>query len=103
MLVGAHSGATPGCVSTRGHQSGGTRDYAAQVDVYRRKPTLAAVPGTSKHGWGVAVDLCGGIEDFGSPAHRWMQANAPAYGWVHPAWAGPTGSRPEPWHWEYTR
>ncbi len=28
------------------------RDYAAPVDVYERKPDLAAVPGTSNHGWG---------------------------------------------------
>ena len=77
------------------------RSYAAQVDVYGRKPDLAAVPGTSNHGLGLAVDLCGGVESFGSPAYRWMQANAPRYGWVHPAWAEPGGSRPEPWHWEY--
>ena len=30
-----------------------------------------------------------------------MKANAPAYGFVHPDWAEPGGSRPEPWHWEY--
>lgn len=77
------------------------RSYSAQVDVYAAKPTLAAVPGTSNHGLGLAVDLCGGIEDAGSAEHAWMQANAPRYGWVHPAWAEPGGSRPEPWHWEY--
>ena len=77
------------------------RDYPSQVDVFSRKPGLAAVPGTSNHGWGVAVDLCGGIETFGSSAHAWMKANAPRYGWVHPGWAEPGGSRPEPWHWEY--
>ena len=77
------------------------RDYAGQVDVFRRKPNLAATPGRSQHGWGLALDLCGGIQSFGSEAHRWMQANAPAYGWVHPTWARITGSKPEAWHWEY--
>ncbi len=77
------------------------RSYGAQVDVFARKPDLAAVPGTSNHGLGLAVDLCGGIERFGSPEYLWMKANAPAYGFVHPAWAEPGGGRPEPWHWEY--
>jgi LAS superfamily LD-carboxypeptidase LdcB len=65
------------------------------------KRGLAAPPGTSNHGDGVAVDLCGGIESFGTKAHAWMRANAGRFGWVHPSWAGPRGKRPEPWHWEY--
>ena len=77
------------------------RSYGAQVDVYARKPGLAAVPGTSNHGLGLAVDLCGGVETLGTEAHEWMKANAPRFGWVHPAWAQPGGSRPEPWHWEF--
>jgi len=77
------------------------RDFPSQVDVFRRKPALAATPGRSQHGWGLAVDLCGGVQVFGAEAHRWMQANAAAFGWVHPGWARPGGSRPEPWHWEY--
>lgn len=77
------------------------RDYGAQVDVFRRKPNLAATPGRSQHGWGLAVDFCGGIQRFGSPSHEWMKANAARFGWVHPDWAEPDGSRPEPWHWEY--
>ena len=77
------------------------RDYAGQVDVFRRKPNLAATPGRSQHGWGLAVDFCGGIQSFGSEAHEWMQANAPAYGWIHPTWARITGSKPEAWHWEF--
>ena len=78
------------------------RSYAGQVSVFRRKPQLAAVPGTSRHGLGVAVDIgCGG-ERFGSSTYRWLQANAGRFGWVHPAWAEPGGPMPEPWHWEYT-
>ncbi len=79
------------------------RSYSEQVDLYRRKPGLAAVPGTSNHGWGIAVDLCGGVQEFGSAAHRWMQDNAPSFGWIHPSWARQGGSKPEPWHWEFNR
>jgi D-alanyl-D-alanine carboxypeptidase len=77
------------------------RSYPEQVDVFRRKPSLAATPGRSQHGWGMAVDLCGGIQAFGSEPHAWMQVNAPRFGWVHPAWARQDGSRPEAWHWEF--
>jgi LAS superfamily LD-carboxypeptidase LdcB len=77
------------------------RSYAAQVDVFARKPSLAAVPGTSQHGWGLALDLCGGVQLFGSEAHEWMRANGPAFGWHHPHWARQGGRKPEPWHWEY--
>ncbi len=77
------------------------RSYAEQVRLKQVKPGLAATPGTSNHGWGTAVDLCGGIQDFDSAEHRWMQANAPAFGWFHPSWARREGSLPEPWHWEF--
>ena len=77
------------------------RSYSAQVDLFQRKPGLAAVPGTSEHGWGLAVDFCGGIEDSGSSASAWMRSNAGRFGWFHPSWAEPSGNRPEPWHWEF--
>jgi LAS superfamily LD-carboxypeptidase LdcB len=64
---------------------------------------MAAVPGTSIHGWGRAVDLQDptGKMTFDSPGYRWLQANAWRFGFVHPAWAEPGGSAPEPWHWEH--
>jgi LAS superfamily LD-carboxypeptidase LdcB len=70
------------------------RSYAAQVDVARRKGLysqggLAARPGTSKHGWGVAVDL-----DLNNQAQQWMRQNAHNYGF--------SANVPrEPWHWQY--
>ena len=79
------------------------RSYAEQVSVKAEKGKWAATPGRSEHGMGRAVDLCGGINSFGTPAHLWMKQNAPLYGWFHPDWAEPTGSLPEPWHWEYRR
>ena len=77
------------------------RSLAAQVDAHDRKPRITAVPGTSNHGWGLAVDLCGGINVFGTAQTTWMQLNAGHFGWVHPDWAQARGSNPEPWHWEY--
>jgi cell wall-associated NlpC family hydrolase len=77
------------------------RTYSAQVRLYGEKPALAAVPGTSNHGWGLAVDLCGGIERFGTAQYAWMTANAGRFGFLHPNWADPGKGREEPWHWEY--
>jgi len=77
------------------------RSYEMQVDVHRRKPTMTAIPGTSNHGWGTAVDLCDGVQSFGTPTFGWLSANASRFGWFHPSWAAQGGSRPEPWHWEY--
>lgn len=79
------------------------RSFAAQVTAFANKPNLAAVPGTSNHGWGLAVDLCGGIENSGSRQYTWMLANAPKFGWQKPKWSGENGGKPEPWHWEFGR
>ena len=86
---------TPLCLT------GGYRTLSEQVSLYDAKPTLAARPGTSNHGWGVAVDLCGGVESFGTPEHEFVVATAPLFGWQHPSWAAADGSRPEPWHFEF--
>ena len=77
------------------------RTFAEQVVVRLATPGLAAVPGTSQHGLGLAVDLCGGVQSFATPAHLWMDRHAPLYGWFQPAWADSTGELPEPWHWEF--
>ena len=77
------------------------RDYAGQVDVAHRKPHLAAKPGYSNHGWGLAIDAAVGGWD--GPTFRWLQTNAHRYGWHHPPWARIDGSKPEPWHWEFGR
>jgi hypothetical protein len=77
------------------------RSLAAQRTLARQKPSLAARPGTSEHGWGLAVDLFGGVESYRSAEHRWLREHAPAFGWDNPPWARDGGSREEPWHWEY--
>ncbi len=78
------------------------RSYSAQVSVRWRKPGLAARPGTSQHGWALAVDLCEGEASPSGARHDWMRENAPDFGWDNPEWARRGGSGPfEPWHWEY--
>ena len=77
------------------------RTYAEQAGLYARMPGIAAPPGVSDHGWGTAVDLCGGVQDPLSQQHAWMVQHGPEHGWVEPDWAQAGGSRPEPWHWEY--
>lgn len=78
------------------------RSYSEQVSTRAAKPGLAAVPGTSNHGWGLAIDLTAPASNPGSAQYKWLRANAPLYGWDNPAWARTNGSKPEPWHFEYT-
>ncbi|MBB5867361.1 hypothetical protein F4553_000740 [Allocatelliglobosispora scoriae] len=73
----------------------GYRTYAEQqrlYDLYRAgRGNLAAAPGTSNHGWGLAADL----DVAGQPgASTWLRANAARYGFFNDV-AG------EPWHWTY--
>lgn len=81
------------------------RDYQRQREMYYGSPgpRWAAFPGTSNHGWALAVDL-NGTRTGGaySAFYRWMEANGPRHGWKQPAWARTTNPGPfEPWHWEY--
>jgi hypothetical protein len=78
------------------------RDYAGQV--YWRtwwcnvgKCGNAAVPGTSNHGWGKAIDihdLSGGLPTGGA-AFKWLKANAGRFGYINPILTN------EAWHWEW--
>ncbi|WP_203669129.1 M15 family metallopeptidase [Cellulomonas pakistanensis] len=77
------------------------RSYSQQVACRAQKGSLCATPGTSNHGGGVAIDLGGNAYSFGTDQHDWMLAHAEEYGWTLPEWARATGSKPEPWHWEY--
>ncbi|MDA2808259.1 M15 family metallopeptidase [Nocardiopsis suaedae] len=75
------------------------RPIDEQVRLYEEKAAgMAAAPGTSTHGRGIAVDLCGGVETEGSDEYRWMMENAPDHGWLNPEWAQ---NGFEPWHWEF--
>ncbi|GAA2218817.1 hypothetical protein GCM10010413_06000 [Promicromonospora sukumoe] len=77
------------------------RSYAMQVAVKGTKPHLAAFPGTSNHGWGLAVDLGNPIAGGSSDEYVWLRLHAPDYGWDNPSWAQLGGAKPEPWHFEF--
>jgi LAS superfamily LD-carboxypeptidase LdcB len=70
------------------------RDLAAQERLAVEKGLyaqggLAATPGTSPHGWGLAVDL-----DLDAAAQAWMQQRAWQFGFVEDV-------PREPWHWTF--
>ena len=75
--------------------TGAYRTYERQVQLKAEKGHMAATPGRSNHGWGLAFDM-----DFGSNMNsagfQWMAKNAARFG-IH----GPLQSPFEPWHWEY--
>ena len=78
------------------------RTLGEQRSLKSSKGGLAAVPGRSNHGWGLAVDLCS--SETNGPGWTWIKENGAVYGWENPDWALSGGSGPhEPWHWEYTR
>lgn len=77
------------------------RSYDDQVRAKQLFGGLAATPGTSNHGLGLAIDTYEWkAYDFGSARYEWLVAHGPDYGWVCPA-ATEKGN-PEYWHFEYT-
>ncbi|WP_369374560.1 M15 family metallopeptidase [Promicromonospora sp. Populi] len=76
------------------------RSYEEQEALYDPSSDTAAPPGCSNHGTGLAIDIGGGVESFGSAEYDWLKANAEGHGWVHPPFAEPDGRNPEPWHWQ---
>lgn len=80
----------------------GYRTLQEQYSVKARKGGLAAPPGKSNHGWGLAVDFCSAMTS--GARWTWLNENAGTYGFENPEWARPGGSGPyERWHWEYTK
>ena len=72
----------------------GYRSYDDQVAIAKEKGLytqggLAAAPGTSEHGWGLAVDL--GLD---ATSQAWMKQHAKDYGFVD-------NVPRESWHWEF--
>jgi LAS superfamily LD-carboxypeptidase LdcB len=64
------------------------------------KTAMAAVPGTSNHGWGLAVDFAEELNGTPQPESvspkfvRWLIKNAATYGFS-------AELQSEPWHWRY--
>jgi hypothetical protein len=83
-------GGNPGDFMPAGPVSS-ARPLDAQRYFYANQPPAAAYPGTSNHGWAIAVDIP--YRD----AQAWLRRNAHRYGW---SWD--EGKRVgEPWHWTY--
>ncbi|GEL95288.1 hypothetical protein CCO02nite_19460 [Cellulomonas composti] len=80
------------------------RDYATQVAMRKALGSIAAEPGTSRHGTGLALDVPEWPCEYGydTPERDWLVNNGPDYGWVSPSWARSNGSNPEYWHYEFT-
>lgn len=90
----------------------GYRSYDVQKQLYDQEvaafgpdQNTSAKPGHSEHQLGTTIDINDLSGAFGdTPAGRWLQQNAPRYGFVMsypPGREGETGYAYEPWHWRY--
>ena len=97
------------------------RDYEKQVQVanqYKNQPGRAAIPGSSPHGWGIAIDLqfydkkgrivdnTENIPEFfkfeKNPAIKWFYDNSYRFGFINPvSLRDGKGKLDEHWHIEY--
>jgi hypothetical protein len=83
-------GVAPEAFMPTGPQSS-ARSVAAQRWFFANRPPAAAVPGTSNHGWGLAVDVKTRI------AAAWILKHGHRFGWSHDE-----GARVgEWWHYRY--
>lgn len=81
--------------ATGGGVYGDVRSWNGVRYVRRAGTAAAAVPGTSNHGLGQAIDF-----DTSVPGGlSWLGAHGPKFGWSRPAWTY-QASTVEPWHWE---
>lgn len=69
-------GGNPGHFKPGGPASS-ARSLAQQRHFYANQPPPAARPGTSNHGWGIAVDIPY------ADAQAWIMRNGRAYGWTN--------------------
>ena len=73
-----------------------TRTYRGQTYWLKKGYAPSASPGTSNHGWGLAVD----IANASGKRFTWLIANANKYGFYIGV-GDSTSPNFEPWHWEY--
>lgn len=101
------------------------RDYETQVRYFTasKGSGIAAVPGHSNHGYGLAIDvtpigsevanMAGALKKVRndpepnaiirakSPQYKWLLANGPTFGWFNPASLMDGKKTDEAWHFEY--
>lgn len=82
------------------YRTRGTQEY-----LYRELgPMIAAKPGTSNHGWGLAIDFPETRDyGFGGKYYTWLTAHSAKYGWVHHKVYDKGSPYAEAWHFEYMR
>jgi hypothetical protein len=89
-LAAIEDGIPPAAFMPNGPASS-ARTVAQQHYFWAHRPPAAAVPGTSNHGWGLAVDVKTPV------AAAWVQGNGHKFGW---SWD--EGARVhESWHYRY--
>lgn len=94
----------------------GYRSYQNQVSLKAKMGSFAATPGTSNHGWGLAMDISGIANPIGTlknnktdrasayrtPTYKWLFANSWKFGIYSPVkLRDDVGSVDEWWHFEY--
>lgn len=92
----------------------GYRSLARQQALYQKYgPGRAAKPGTSNHGWGIAIDMYWGVRTtmfkdaskrpsgYKHPNYKWFFENGYKYGWVNPDKLRDNSGTDEWWHWEF--
>jgi LAS superfamily LD-carboxypeptidase LdcB len=77
-----------------------TRRWNGETWYQKPRTAAAAVPGTSNHGWGLAVDFAEerdgkpGVDSVGPKFVKWLIRNADRFGFS-------AELQSEPWHWRY--
>jgi LAS superfamily LD-carboxypeptidase LdcB len=90
------------------------RTYETQVILRDRLGNFAARPGTSNHGWGLAVDFSGmgtpytsikkgpqKASAYRTPVYQWFFQNSWKFGIYNPKGLRAGGAYDEYWHWEF--
>jgi peptidoglycan hydrolase-like protein with peptidoglycan-binding domain len=79
-----------------------TKSWEGRTYWLKRNEAMAATPGTSNHGWGIALDLAQGDGNPAIPKTMWLNwksltwlaANGPKFGFWNSV-------KSEAWHWAY--
>lgn len=92
----------------------GYRSLSRQQALYTKYGSgRAAKPGTSNHGWGIAIDMYWGVRTsmfkdnstrpsgYKHPVYKWFLENGHLYGWYNPSKLRDDSGTDEWWHWEY--
>lgn len=85
-----------------------TYNYISDTEGQEEAQSRAAIPGSSEHQLGLAVDIVNQETNFQLPSpgqrtilYNWLTANAYKYGFVQTYDGSDTTIREEQWHWRY--